>query len=732
MPIELLSATSLNLDRGPEPGQHLWVVSELLNFEGGYERSPQWEVVSTNTVTSGYDPYGIFSWKGDPLPRIYYADNDNIYEVSGAGAFTNVTGTTLTNDTNGVSFAAFGPYALASNGVDKIQIIKVPATTGTSENFADMEYTTTGAVIAPKYICSHKNHIVAANIKFLQSYGTISTITTPVGGGYTNQPTGGSIQILSSDAADTSKTVTIYGTTQGSDTLVAEVMSTNAANGTTAVTSTKTDWGKILGVKKAVTAGTITVRKTSGAATITTLAPADTKNSVTSVGVNSRAAGGQLIDIVASAATTKQVGYVGTNYNSNLAYDSQALTGTTTVQSNKVYDTVVEVYTGDVENTITVTITTHLYAAGYEDPYLVWVSGTDNQNGWGDPTYAPTIPGSDRFPLLDGTGKITGVADGGDAFFVFKEGSVHRFDGPPFHSAIVNEQVGQAPLNTPYRQGDRVYFYSHAGLRYIDIISNQVSNPFVGKVARSTIDFTNPVTGFLIGAFPNSRTSVIEAGNAANIDSYASIFGDYKYDLVWTAYRSAVVGAKGVILNEARDECYLTKMLPENVAPFYGVAFTNNSDNFPGEGVRGIVRTSATVHSFYKLTPTGLNDNGADSYMRWPFISFNPNGQGRISRVKPIFSTANIASGAETPSVKVEIISLTGTGKSWKVDGVFKTGLNTTSGSKDGWIDVTGVPYADRHSVGVSFIETTSGNPITVANFTGVLVEWEQAPAHAM
>lgn len=94
-------------------------------------------------------------------------------------------------------------------------------------------------------------------------------------GTFTNQPSNDGIEVLSSAAGDTTQTVTVWGTTTGTKTVVSEDV---ALNGTTAVATTKTDWGLILALELDNTAaGTVTAREASGDQTITTIAAGDTK-----------------------------------------------------------------------------------------------------------------------------------------------------------------------------------------------------------------------------------------------------------------------------------------------------------------------------------------------------------------------------------------------------------------------------------------------------------------------
>lgn len=184
-----------------------------------------------------------------------------------------------------------------------------------------------------------------------------SATTTAAGVAFTNQPANDGVEVLSANAGDTTQTVTIIGTTNGADTVVVETVT---LTGTTAVATIKTDWGVILAVKKsAATLGTVTVREASGDATIT----AGLTAAVLSVGVKTVAAADQLaynrtLSALASGATTKQLGFKGTDNTNTVIYDSQALSGASAVLSNSSFRTLTEIYTGDLEATRTATVTT--------------------------------------------------------------------------------------------------------------------------------------------------------------------------------------------------------------------------------------------------------------------------------------------------------------------------------------------------------------------------------------
>ena len=186
------------------------------------------------------------------------------------------------------------------------------------------------------------------------STGTAATVTGATAQLMTNQPASDTITVVSGSASDTTQTVTIIGTTVSTDTVVVETVT---LTGTTPVNTVKTNWGIVLAVKKsAATAGTVTVKETSGGLTIT----AGLTASVLSIGVSTVTStdfGLRLVDLVAGAAATTSIGLKGTDAAGDTIYDAQALNGTTKVESNKVFDTVTEIYYGDILNTVVVTVT---------------------------------------------------------------------------------------------------------------------------------------------------------------------------------------------------------------------------------------------------------------------------------------------------------------------------------------------------------------------------------------
>lgn len=247
------------------------------------------------------------------------------------------------NTANGVFFLTGSKAVTAADydvAGDIVELFQLPP----------QSYLLGGSIVADK---DYDTGGTAVRVDLIATEGT--AITTGAGGAFVllGQPQNDTLQVLSSSAADTTKSVTVYGTTTGTNTLVAETI---ALNGTTPVDSVKTDWGFILAVKlSAVCAGTITVQEKSGGVDVTTLTTgtvAKGVETVTSTNYHNR-----LVEFVASGATTKVIGFKGTDADGNTQYDSKALAGTAVTYSNLPFTTVTEIYTGDIESSRTATVT---------------------------------------------------------------------------------------------------------------------------------------------------------------------------------------------------------------------------------------------------------------------------------------------------------------------------------------------------------------------------------------
>ncbi len=207
-----------------------------------------------------------------------------------------------------------------------------------------------GALKAGEYIKAAADGRV---INFIDATQADKALLASVGDEFTsaNQPANDGVDIVSTDANDVG-TVTIIGTTTATDTVVVEVMT---LNGTTRVTSTKTDWGFVLAVKSTDHLGTISIDDATGNAAITTLAAGTNSAGVHTVQLST---GGAAPTIDSDNAGTKTVGMQYTDVNGAIAYMAEALAGTTETAMPSAANDVQEVYLGHVIAADTVTVLT--------------------------------------------------------------------------------------------------------------------------------------------------------------------------------------------------------------------------------------------------------------------------------------------------------------------------------------------------------------------------------------
>jgi hypothetical protein len=190
--------------------------------------------------------------------------------------------------------------------------------------------------------------------KFLASQGEMLAATN--GGNFGNQPAADTVQVLSSEAADTTQTVTLYYTKTGATTTVTtEVLE---LNGTTAVdTGIATVQNVLAVVVSAAHAGTITVREKSGSQTITTLTAGT--NSAGFHAITSGEAYGAIPTIKAGGASTKIAGVVGVGVDGAAQTAVVTLNGATDVNLGSApFDTLTYALLGDVASASTATIET--------------------------------------------------------------------------------------------------------------------------------------------------------------------------------------------------------------------------------------------------------------------------------------------------------------------------------------------------------------------------------------
>ncbi len=198
----------------------------------------------------------------------------------------------------------------------------------------------------------------AGNVLFYEDVTAALTgakvVDTKAGGNFGNQPAGDGVTVVSSDAGDTTQTVTIYGTITGATTTVTS--ETLTLDGTNDVDSTTLTWQNILGVEiSAATTGNIEVSETSGGAAIVTITAGTT---AAGIQTPTSTAGKDLIPWHdASGASTAPVGLIGTAPDGTALTSVDALNGTTAeAHGTKAFRTITKALIGAVASSVNVDI----------------------------------------------------------------------------------------------------------------------------------------------------------------------------------------------------------------------------------------------------------------------------------------------------------------------------------------------------------------------------------------
>jgi hypothetical protein len=245
-----------------------------------------------------------------------FADEDNTEAngtnaLSGASDFATVTGSVLTLVRHGAGWVQVsrtqGPdVAMVLTAGEALEIRRVVRYDNATSKLLKSEHGEYGSMgVVPVAVSNNADgYVQTAGVGYFEAAmavrkgkdlkvytdgkvgemapGASVQIAEHAQGAFTNQPANDGVELVSSDAADTTQTVTVWYVRNGAlTTLVSEAV---ALNGTTQVALTHTDVEYVLGVElSAACAGTVTVREASGNATITTLAPAATTSGLLNI-----------------------------------------------------------------------------------------------------------------------------------------------------------------------------------------------------------------------------------------------------------------------------------------------------------------------------------------------------------------------------------------------------------------------------------------------------------------
>jgi len=323
-------------------------------------------VAGAVTIRDGANPGASVSLNYSQLTTLVlqgFADLLHLHQVLASEGYTASVEVPAGRLASASGAATIAPSALGDSTVlglapDTIAL----AATGALLNVGDSDVVAAGGIGAGSKI---KAAVAGRCIGWNKGGTTIKT--TGAGAAFTNQPANDQLTVVSSNAADTTQTVTIIGTTHGGVVVVEETI---ALTGVVAVDSVKVDWGLILAVKISDNhAGTVTVKEKSGGATIVALATGTNSAGVETVTGASKGACGVIPTVTASGATTKVIGLKTTGVVTGAeVYQAVAANGATAQAFASAAYNVVEVYTGDLEAARTVTIKT---ATAQDSPDLI-------------------------------------------------------------------------------------------------------------------------------------------------------------------------------------------------------------------------------------------------------------------------------------------------------------------------------------------------------------------------
>lgn len=377
-----------------------------------------------------------------------------------------------------------------------------------------------------------------------------------------------------------------------------------------------------------------------------------------------------------------------------------------------------------VANTFASTTTQTIPAGTYK--HLVWWSCPENVEAFGSELGTPTFYNTGYQPIFDESIEITGLCAGEDAFFVFKEHGIYRFDGPPLGAFdTVTNAIGCIAPNSIQRLGNLIIFLSQCGLTSINVKNNEIEYLSKGSNQRSLLaSSVNDVGPLAVPDYqvnPNTPTSFsyrFKMGNA-----FVSSAVSPEWGLYYLAYRAeGNVGYPRILVYSTdTKEFGLRDFEPENSLQVIGCTPATHGTSFPGGTLVTWAQDSST-HTKYKTLSTEM-DVGQLFYVRWPFLFQKPNGKVSIRAVRPIFSTGY----KDTIEVKAEVMSMIQNGATWQDMGIADSGCICTVGTGEGNdhnLTFANCPYADSHSIGIGIL-ISAGNTPDVVNFRGIEVEYE-------
>jgi hypothetical protein len=319
-----------------------------------------------------------------------------------------------------------------------------------------------------------------------------TTIKSDNGEGFTNQPGLDAVDVVSSNAGDTTQTVTIIGVASGTNAKKEDV----SLNGTTPVTTTEINWTEITAVKMdATAAGTVTISTNTGSLTIATIPDGDTSTGLSAVSVDDFYV--KPVAVLDAAGTgLEELTLFGTTPSGSTLYSRVQLNGTTEVTFPSVYKNVTEMHVGDIATARTVTLsappewvwTQYSTTVTHNTPYIELVSASQqiaieydgvrflsSQGGEDIVEAEDATEISNRATAEGGTGKYENVETVPDRYTTneaqgLADALISRFSDLPTHIRLETDEavfrIGTSVEVTLSKHGVSATDYVLQGLRF--------------------------------------------------------------------------------------------------------------------------------------------------------------------------------------------------------------------------------------------------------------------------
>lgn len=378
------------------------------------------------------------------------------------------------------------------------------------------------------------------------------------------------------------------------------------------------------------------------------------------------------------------------------------------------------------------------------NPNLVWWSGLDNGIAFGDITMSPSIDGTGWKQVFDGDGDITGLVGGYDAAFVFKSGSVHRIDGPPFQINCISNSFGTIYPRSITRLGDRIYFWSAGGPAYIDTRSNAVELMSTDGAARilSLFDRNNDLCSAPILTDKTLENVTFPPGDASFPTLTALSFpssgivafftGNETIPVTPTSPQTSYV--KALLYNTATDSwsIVLTNLLG---VPFPVDTLTKASGLVTESIAKHslLLTSTSTDHLVYKPSYSGTQTIG---HFRLPFLPFTdvPGQRTRIIKFRIRYRRAEDDTTVQGNLAPLyygyKLLSTDDEKFRWNnYGGTYMTTSTSTApiSSTDGWVTIPNSPAALWHSLEANlWIDSTNAYEI-IGCITAIEIVYEKA-----